>query len=166
MNPAPALPVPASFGRRLAALLIDYALIVGWMVVLGGLTLLIWAITGQIFNWLDLGTWGAQLLGFVVLVLPVGIYLYACEASAKQATVGKRAVGLRVVTAASGARPSRGRILIRTIVKLLPWELAHTALWQLMSRLLTGEEHIPGWLILALVVVDVLPLVYVLMVAF
>ncbi len=76
---------------------------------------------------MQFGTTNAQLLGFVLLVLPVGLYLYASEASARQATIGKRVMGLRVVSADDLGRPSRSRIIIRTVVKLLPWEVAHFA---------------------------------------
>ncbi|MFV0407659.1 MAG: RDD family protein [Propioniciclava sp.] len=120
-----------TFGVRIAALLIDYAIILGWMAVLAGATLLSFAVTGEFFNWLLLGTAGAQILGFLLLVLPVGLYLYFSESSAHQATVGKRRFRLRVFAASDHARTSRSRVLVRTIVKLLPWEIAHFAVWNI-----------------------------------
>lgn len=67
----------------------------------------------------------AQLLGFVTLTLPVGLYFAVAE-GVFGATVGKRLLGLRV-TNSRGARLSPGRSLLRSTVKFLPWELGHTA---------------------------------------
>jgi uncharacterized RDD family membrane protein YckC len=152
------------FFRRIGALLIDYALILGWIAVVAGVSALIAAVSGGYANWLDLGTAVAELLGFVVLVLPVGVYLFLCERSARQATVGKRVLGLRVV-AVDGSRASAGRILVRTVVKLLPWEVAHFFVWQTVDAVSRGGEF-PAWLLAGLVVADLLPAVYVLVVAF
>jgi uncharacterized RDD family membrane protein YckC len=63
------------------------------------------------------------------LTLPVTLYF----AAPSGATLGKRALGLRVVTE-RGDRVSFGRALLRAGVKFVPWEIAHTALW-----------HTPGW---------------------
>jgi uncharacterized RDD family membrane protein YckC len=152
------------FCRRIAALLIDYVLILGWMAVVFGVSMAILATTGSLPNWLAAGTAVAELLGFAVLVLPVGIYLWATESSSRQATVGKRALGMRVVTM-DGAKPSRRRILVRTAVKLLPWEWAHFWVWQLMAIVLTGGIEFPAWLVVGLVSSQVLPVAYVLCVA-
>jgi uncharacterized RDD family membrane protein YckC len=134
------------------------------MAVLFGASMALLAITGSLPNWLANGTAVAQLLGFAVLVLPVGIYLWATESSRWQATIGKRALGMRVVTL-DGARPGRGRILGRTAVKLLPWEWAHFWVWQLMAIVLTGGTEFPGWLIAGLISSQLLPVAYVLCVA-
>ncbi|MFK3677334.1 RDD family protein [Microbacterium sp. NPDC090218] len=156
--------VPAlrpKFGVRLLALLVDYAVILGWMALLALVTVILSAITGEMFNWLELGTAGAQLLGFLLLVLPVGVYLFLGESSSQQATLGKRALGLRVVDARSGDRPSRPRILVRTVVKLLPWEIAHFAVWNTIAFVADGGSEFPAWVMVVLIVADVLPFVYV-----
>jgi uncharacterized RDD family membrane protein YckC len=64
---------------------------------------------------------------FVTGVLPVVLYLAAGEAGSAHATRGKRATGLAVL-GPGGTWPGRRRILVRTAVKLLPWQLAHLAL--------------------------------------
>lgn len=148
-----------SFGRRLAASLIDYLIVLAWMAVIGIIALASWAITGSFVNWLALGTTGAEVLGLFVLVIPVGIYLYATEAGGRQATLGKRVMSLFVVNAASGERPGRARILVRTIVKLLPWEVAHFFVWQVVARSAAGAE-MPTWVLAGLVVANVLPVLY------
>jgi uncharacterized RDD family membrane protein YckC len=63
---------------------------------------------------------------FATGVLPVALYLAAGEAGRAHATRGKRAAGL-VVLGRDGLPPGRRRILVRTAVKLLPWQLAHLA---------------------------------------
>ncbi|BDI22153.1 RDD family protein [Herbiconiux sp. L3-i23] len=164
MTAAP--PTAPRFLRRIAALLIDYLLILAWMAVLGLGSLAVLFTTGSLPNWLAAGTAVAQLLGFVLLVLPVGVYLFACESGPRQATVGKRALGLAVVRARDAGRPQRWRILVRTVVKLIPWELAHFVVWQTVAWSTTGETRFPEPLLIGLVVVDLLPLVYVACVAF
>jgi uncharacterized RDD family membrane protein YckC len=140
------------------ALLVDYALIVAYLVVVSIVGLFVALATGGFANWLALGTLGAELLGFVVLVLPVAVYLYLCEASTRQATVGKRLLGLRVVVAASGARPGRARILVRTVIKLIPWEFAHFFVWQAAAS--AGLAVFPAWITVGIAVANLLPLGY------
>lgn len=66
------------------------------------------------------------------LTLPVILYFAIAESSRWRATVGKRALGLRVQTV-TGARVGLGRSLVRSAIKFLPWEIAHAAIW-----------HVPG----------------------
>ena len=153
-----------SFFRRIAALLIDYALIVAWMVLIALVSLIVAVASGGYTNWLSWGVGIAELAGFVILVLPVGIYLFVCEASRRQATLGKRALRMRVV-ALDGTPAPAWRILVRTIVKLLPWEVAHFFVWHTVDLGLGGGDVVfPVWLTIGLVVADVLPLIYVLVV--
>ena len=49
------------------------------MAALFAASMLVLAVSGTLPNWLEWGTAVAQLLGFTVLVLPVGIYLWATE---------------------------------------------------------------------------------------
>lgn len=148
------------FLRRIAALLIDYALILGWVAVVAAISAGIALATGGYANWLAWGVGVAELLGFFVLVLPVGIYLFVSEASARQATVGKRVLRMRVV-ARDGSRAPAWRILVRTIVKLLPWEIAHFFVWHTVAAA-SGDGVFPPWLIIGLVIADILPVAYVL----
>jgi uncharacterized RDD family membrane protein YckC len=152
-----------AFLRRVAASFIDYLLILVWMGVVAVVSALIAVATGGSANWLAYGTGFAQLLGFVVLVLPVGVYLFVSEASPRQATRGKRALRLRVVTV-DGDRPGPWRILARTVIKLLPWEIAHFFVWNLVAVVSAGAV-VPAWLYVGLVVADLIPLGYVLVVA-
>jgi uncharacterized RDD family membrane protein YckC len=60
---------------------------------------------------------------FAMATVPSVIYFTLCESSRRQATPGKRALHVRVVDV-YGARISAGRALLRTLVKLLPWDIA------------------------------------------
>jgi uncharacterized RDD family membrane protein YckC len=79
-----------------------------------------------------------QLIGFLILTLPISLYFALSEAAPRQATWGKRRMGLQV-TRKSGAPISKARSLVRTAVKFLPWELSHTLIWQLV-RFQPGTE--------------------------
>lgn len=157
-----------SFRRRLAALGVDYAVFVGWAGVLGLGALVVVTVRGGLPNWLEDGVGFAELYGILLIVLPVGVYLYLCEASARQATLGKRALRLRVVGAASGARPGRWRVLVRTVVKLVPWETGHFFVWHLfdVARTAGTDAPLPAWIAAGLVAAGALFVGYVLVVAF
>jgi uncharacterized RDD family membrane protein YckC len=122
--------------RRLAAFGLDYLLLAGYIALLTAVGVGLLRARGEPLA--GPGTLRTQLLGhaagFVTLTLPVVLYFALWEASPWQATPGKRALRLRVVTEAGGRRVPPGRALLRAAVKLAPWELAHTALW-----------HTPGW---------------------
>lgn len=88
--------------------------------------------------------WHAYLLASVSL--PAWCYFALSEGSARQATLGKRWLGLRVVDE-YGGRVGLGRALARTAVKLLPWELAHIALCYPEPVFVTGELPMPRVLV-------------------
>jgi uncharacterized RDD family membrane protein YckC len=52
------------------------------------------------------------------------------ESSPQQATWGKRRVGLRVVNANS-ERLTGKQAFVRSLVKFLPWQIAHTCIFQI-----------------------------------
>ncbi len=72
---------------------------------------------------------GPQIETWVLLTvsLPVWAYFTLFESSGWQATPAKRLLGLRVTTL-GGGRAGLGRALLRTALKLLPWELTHLTL--------------------------------------
>jgi uncharacterized RDD family membrane protein YckC len=101
------------------------------------------------------GIWLALALNFSV---PTWIYLIVSDSSARGATVGKRLSGLRV-RRVDGGRLGLGRALLRTAVKLLPWELTHFSAFALMrdpntfeSRQLVGVGIANGLALLYLLV--------------
>jgi uncharacterized RDD family membrane protein YckC len=125
---------PVGLWPRIRAFAVDYLFIAGYLIVLTG------AVAGlqltplqRLFATVYTNPYSAQLTGALLFDVPVMLYFALFEASAWQATPGKRRIGLQVVTTA-GARVSLPRALARILLKFLPWEIAHTSLW-----------HTPGW---------------------
>jgi uncharacterized RDD family membrane protein YckC len=74
---------------------------------------------------------GARFYWFVSLPtvsVPVWLYFALFESGRAQATPMKRLLGMQV-TDGAGHRIGFGRALLRTAIKLLPWELVHGALF-------------------------------------
>ena len=66
-----------------------------------------------------------ELYTLLTVSLPIWLYFAICEQSRWQATVGKRLMKVKVSSATS-QKPIRFSVsLLRTVVKLLPWEIAH-----------------------------------------
>jgi len=161
----PASQKPA-FTKRLYAVLIDYGIILGYMALLASIALGIYRLTGRLPNWLDYGVATAEIMGFFVLVLPVGLYLYRLETSAHRATIGKRVLHLTVISTGRKSMPSKRQIALRTIIKLLPWEVAHFFMWHAVATARDGQNSFPLWLEIGLLGCLALPITYVVMVAF
>lgn len=152
--------------RRLAALGLDYVVILAWMIVLGVVSTVVFLIRGELPDTLGtIGPLGSQLVYFLLLTFVVGVYLYRTESGPHHATWGKRKLGLEV-RAADGAAPNRTKILLRTIVKLLPWEGAHFFVWQMMYVYYREgyESEPPPWIFVGLNAASVAALFYVAMV--
>lgn len=101
--------------RRLAAWVIDWLIVslyAGALVPLG-----LWLHARSV----QLSPMGWNAVSFVLLILPVTLWLTAWEGSGSGATPGKRLLGLRV------RPPGWRRALVRNAIKVaLPWELGHT----------------------------------------
>jgi uncharacterized RDD family membrane protein YckC len=111
--------------RRLVAYLADILLLFAAILVTQfGLE----ALTGGLP--MRLLTTGPRLEGWVWLSVSLPTYLYfvLSESSVRQATPGKRLLGLRVADMA-GRRIGFGQALVRTLVKLIPWEVTHLSLF-------------------------------------
>jgi len=97
-------------------------------------------------------------VSFFSLTLPVILYFTLLESSVRGATLGKQLFKLRVVST-KGPGIATGNLLIRTLVKLAPWELSHLFLQLDPNFLQTGEPELiitlPG-----LIAINVLALVY------
>ena len=119
----------ASFPLRALAFAIDYVLILGYLVVLIVAGVAASRSSPTLARDLFANPASAQLTGFLAVTLPVSLYFALLESSRWQASLGKRRLGLRVARA-GGARLSRARALGRTLLKFVPWELAHTCIWQ------------------------------------
>lgn len=119
----PELPI-AEVPRRTAAYVIDVVLVASILMPIQALVFVIawgskrpeWLTTGpEIYAW-----------EWVSVSLPVWIYFTWYESGPRGATIGKRLLGLRVTTPL-GEPIRRGRAFLRTLLKLLPWEMTHVA---------------------------------------
>jgi uncharacterized RDD family membrane protein YckC len=125
----------AGFTKRLKAFGFDYLLICAFMILLAGLTIGTIRMVGYLgfsLRWPD-NPFFADLIAFSTLILPVILYFTLQESSNTQSTWGKRKVGIMVV-GKDNAKLTPMHAFIRSLVKLIPWQIAHTCLF-----------HIPGW---------------------
>jgi uncharacterized RDD family membrane protein YckC len=152
---------PSPGWRRVAAFGVDYGFIVvylGFLALVGALGRTAGVLPGDVAT--PAGRVVAQLVGFAVLTLPVTAWFAGWEATPGGATPGKRLLGLRVLTTGhDGLSPPRS--LLRTALKItVPWELAHTAVWNLLAW--PGEPSALDTLLLGLanaaIVVDLVSL--------
>lgn len=123
----------ASGGQRVQAFLWDYLWICLYLIGLAGVSAGAMALLGGArVDGLLATPVRRDLLAFFTAVLPVWVY-FAVGDGRLGGTWGKRRVGLGVVDG-TGQTIGLGRSFLRSGIKFLPWQLAHTALF-----------HIPGW---------------------
>lgn len=148
---------PASLKRRFLALVVDYVVILGYIASVVGVTVLGYTmLLGHIPNLIKLyGPVGAHAIGFFALTLPVMLYFIFSEASSAGASLGKKFARIRV-NSISKERATAPQIVTRTIIKFLPWEIAHTAIYQLFA-----ESQTSALTMALFVAANALPLLYV-----
>lgn len=125
----------AGVAIRLKAFAFDYLLISAYIFLLAAVSMAVIKTSGVLglsLRWPE-NPFLADLMAFITMVLPVILYFTLQESSPRQSTWGKRKAGIRMVNA-NGGRLTRKQALIRSLVKLLPWQIGHTCLF-----------HIPGW---------------------
>lgn len=138
--------------RRLLAWVIDWLTILVWVGVLAaiGVPLYLGGFTTA-SDPLVLNAVAAALL-----VIPATIWLAAFEAGGKHATLGKRALRLRVVPV-EGAQLTFARALLRNGLKItVPWLIGHAAVYSLVER-------VDSFAVALLVAAYVLPILYLVM---
>jgi uncharacterized RDD family membrane protein YckC len=151
---------PASLRQRFSAFLFDYLLILIYIAVLAAVsTLLLFSPWGERRFGLDDSPIVSDALAFLTLVLPVMLYFAISHSRPAGATWGKHRRELQVVRYPDGARLGFGRALLRAAVKLLPWQLAHTALFNIPGWPMSPAEP-PGWVVGLFVLVWVLVFIY------
>lgn len=125
--------------RRLVAAGLDLRIVMGWVAFSG--------VIGGVLRLLDLDfetAAGWDVYAFATLVLPVVGTCAVMEASPRQSTPGKRRFGL-IVVGTDGKRVTANRSLARSAVKFAPWQMAHTAVFQLVMG-----STAPGYLVLSI----------------
>ena len=79
---------------------------------------------GMDAEWFRSGT-NTQLYTIATISIPVWLYFALLDCSRWQGTIGKRLMALQVANFDTNSRVGFPRSLVRSVVKLLPWELAH-----------------------------------------
>jgi uncharacterized RDD family membrane protein YckC len=141
----------AGFAKRLKAFAFDYLIICGYIIMLTVATLAVIKIAGLMglsLRWPE-NPLLADLMAFVTLILPVILYFALQESSPKQATWGKRKAGIRVVNT-NGETLTRTQAFVRSLVKFLPWQIAHTCLFQGLAATVLPPAVIVGYILVYL----------------
>ena len=120
----------AGFGVRVTAFVFDYLIIAGYLILVVAAGSILNALFPIIQRELFGNPLSGQITGFLIVTFPISLYFILFESSGWQATWGKRRLGLRV-TRTDGTRLTVLRAGSRTLLKFIPWELAHTCIWQI-----------------------------------
>lgn len=137
--------------KRILAWIIDWVLIILYACLLFG-TMMILASLG-IVKLEELHPVQGQLIGFLTLTLPVVLYFILFEIGRSHATPGKRAMKIEVI----GTPLTTGQIILRNVIKFLPWELAHAGI--LWINYINSPET-PLWIWFLLIGPQVVVIVY------
>src|SRR5699024_9650254 len=112
----------ASFKKRIYAFLLDYLVIIAYgILVVGTISFVFRPYIEPLFSSSSVTS---ELTVFCLITLPVSLYFILCECSKWQGTFGKRKMDIQCVDV-SGQRIGIGRSIARTVIKFLPWEVAH-----------------------------------------
>lgn len=145
--------------RRLLAFALDYLLIAAYLITLAAASLAILATPVRArFLAIWSNAWSAELAGFLLLTTPVILYFALFESSPAGATLGKRRLHVRV-TSLDGHPLSFERALVRSLIKFLPWEMAHFTIWHYVNGA-AGHASPPGWTTITLAAVYLLVAAY------
>ncbi len=131
-------------GMRLLAFAIDCGVILAYAAALAGIGLGV----GRLLQTdLQTPTTSRDRLvghGIALATLTLPAVLYFALADWRGATLGKRLLGLRVV--GEDGEPLRlGRSLLRSAVLLIPWEIAHTAIWSTPGWPMDPQPGVAEW---------------------
>lgn len=131
--------------RRIAAWMIDCGLI---LLYAGALALVCVPLyRGGVIPELPLAL--ANLVAALALVVPAVLVLAGLDAGPRAATIGKRAMRLRLI-AADGGRIAFPRALLRNAFKFgLLWLIAHAAVYGLWGGSVSGAVRAWAWPLLA-----------------
>ncbi|MGI5190783.1 RDD family protein [Promicromonospora sp. CA-289599] len=139
--------------RRIVAWLVDWLCFLVWLALVAaiGIPLYVAGMTGQ---WSVVTT---NVVSALVTAVPLTIFLAVLESGQRQASVGKRVLGLKVVAAGDGGRLSFASALLRNALKVaVPWTIGHAA-----AITLVGSTTISPGIVTLTAAAYILPLVYV-----
>jgi uncharacterized RDD family membrane protein YckC len=137
----------AGLWRRGVAFALDYLVIAAYLALVAGAGLGANALAPSLLPALFAERLSAHATAFVLVTLPVSLYFALLESSRWRATWGKRVMRLCVVRA-DGGRVGVGQALGRTALTFIPWELAHTLIWQIRFAPATPSALVIGGFVL------------------
>ncbi len=149
----------ASFLLRFKAFMIDYLLILVYLVLLFIFNVFLFPSMQEFFNGSLIV---AQFTGFLMVTFPVSLYFIISDSNIGGQSFGKRKTGIRVVNK-NGEALSLLHITFRTILKFLPWELSHFLVYRLIFL---GDGEVPfryyliGGIIYALIFTYILTAIF------
>lgn len=141
--------------RRIVAWLVDWLCFLVWLALVAaiGIPLYLSGMTGQ---WSAVTT---NVVSALVTAVPLTVFLAVLESGKRQASVGKRVMGLKVVGVRDGGRLSFTSALLRNALKIaVPWTIGHAAAIALVG---SGSTTIDPGLAILTAASYVLPLIYV-----
>lgn len=98
---------------------------------------------------------GMNLISLTLLV-PVVLYSIIMEWGKNHATIGK--MKMKLMVASTKTNPIKlWQIIIRNIIKFLPWQLAHMAIFHSFTL---EQEFTPLWTAI-MIIVNILPLIWI-----
>lgn len=103
-----------SLGDRILARLLDWAVIIGYLIVCWIITLAMQFAIFQQNTWL-----------IILLILPIVFYDLVCEIAFNGQSIGKRVLNIKVVSL-DGNRPTLGQYLIRWLFRLVDFTLSQS----------------------------------------
>jgi uncharacterized RDD family membrane protein YckC len=140
---------------RIAAWLIDWACILGWVAITLAIGLPLHC--AGIIRLSDIVT--QNVVAAIVVVVPVVLFAAAFESRGRAATPGKRALHLQVRS--ESRAPGIGRALARNALKIgLPWLIGHATVFAILLSITDGQSP-PAGIWILIVVTYALPLVYI-----
>lgn len=143
----------ATLKKRFLSLFFEYLTILCYMAVLLGISMFLY------FVMLDgvpmFSELGMNLIS-LTLIVPVVLFSIITESNRKHATLGKLKMGLRVASTKSDT-VKLWQIIVRNIVKFLPWQLAHMAIFHCFTL---QWEFTAAWTVV-MILVEVLPFVWI-----
>lgn len=139
--------------RRIVAWLVDWLCFLVWLAVLAAIGIPLY-LSGVTSAWSAATT---NVVSALLTAVPLTVFLAVLESSPRQATIGKRVLGLKVVGARDGGRLTFASALLRNALKVaLPWTIGHAAAIGLVGSAAVG----PGLMVLT-AAAYVLPIAYV-----
>lgn len=104
---------------------------------------------------LNLNPFLGQFIGFISLTLPIICYSWWMENSSWKGTLGKRLLQLKIISKKNSAQS----LLLRNILKYLPWELAHFGVHWLFYYI-SLNKTIPLWNWIMLILPQMIVILY------